>query len=224
MFQVADMDFELSTGGNVVFFPLKPIVKHLIDIPVLYLQNVHSDLWLFSFLCCLHNVLLLQYWLENCVMDFKKSYQTPTSTLKSKQGRPCPGRIPLQSPTGPFRSPLVSKFRSPPPTLYSHLSTNTAYLPSKQARGIKCNILPDDIFEQKGIYLRSECVGGGRSVTWGTNRVTSLQRLYIRETMHSALNLWCTIRAQLISATRGHASQPKVLVMATDCSATCQQG
>ena len=30
--------------------------------------------------------------------------------------------------------------------------------------------------------------------------------------------------AQLISATRGRASQPKVLVMATDCSATCQQG
>ena len=50
------------------------------------------------------------------------------------------------------------------------------------------------------------------------------QRPYIRETMHSALNLQCTIRAQLISATRGCASQPKVLAMATDCSATCQQG
>ena len=50
------------------------------------------------------------------------------------------------------------------------------------------------------------------------------QRLYIRETMHSALNLYCTIRTQLISATRGRASQPKVLAMATDCSATCQQG
>ena len=50
------------------------------------------------------------------------------------------------------------------------------------------------------------------------------QRPYIRETMHSALNLYCTIRAQLISATRGRASQPKVLAMATDCSATCQQG
>ena len=47
---------------------------------------------------------------------------------------------------------------------------------------------------------------------------------YITETMHSALNLYCTMRAQLISATRGRASQPKVLVMATDCSATCQQG
>ena len=34
----------------------------------------------------------------------------------------------------------------------------------------------------------------------------------------------CTISAQLISATRGRASQPKVLAMATDCSATCQQG
>ena len=50
------------------------------------------------------------------------------------------------------------------------------------------------------------------------------QRPYIRETMHSARNLSCTIRAQLISATRGHASQPKVLAMATDCIATCQQG
>ena len=50
------------------------------------------------------------------------------------------------------------------------------------------------------------------------------QRPYIRETMYSALNLQCTIRAQLISATRGRASQPKVLAMATDCSATCQQG
>ena len=50
------------------------------------------------------------------------------------------------------------------------------------------------------------------------------QRPYIRETMHSALNLQCTIRTQLISATRGRASQPKVLAMATDCSATCQQG
>ena len=50
------------------------------------------------------------------------------------------------------------------------------------------------------------------------------QRPYIRETMHSALNLLCTIRAQLISAIRGRASQPKVLAMATDCSATCQQG
>ena len=48
------------------------------------------------------------------------------------------------------------------------------------------------------------------------------QRPYARETMHSALNLKCTIRAQLISATRGHASQPKVLAMAADCSATCQ--
>ena len=27
-----------------------------------------------------------------------------------------------------------------------------------------------------------------------------------------------------LSATRGRASQPKVLDMATDCSATCQQG
>ena len=34
----------------------------------------------------------------------------------------------------------------------------------------------------------------------------------------------CTIRAQLISATRGRASQPKVSAMATDCSVTCQQG
>ena len=34
------------------------------------------------------------------------------------------------------------------------------------------------------------------------------QRPYIRETMHSALNLYCTLRAQLISATRGRASQP----------------
>ena len=34
----------------------------------------------------------------------------------------------------------------------------------------------------------------------------------------------CIITAQLISATRGRASQPKVLAMATDCSATCQQG
>ena len=50
------------------------------------------------------------------------------------------------------------------------------------------------------------------------------QRPYIRETVHSALNLSCTIRAQIISATRGCASQPKVLAMATDCSATCQQG
>ena len=33
-----------------------------------------------------------------------------------------------------------------------------------------------------------------------------------------------TLREQLISATRGRASQPKVLAMATDCSATCQQG
>ena len=50
------------------------------------------------------------------------------------------------------------------------------------------------------------------------------QRPYIRETMHSPLNLKCTIRARLISATRGRASQPKVLAMATDCSATCQLG
>ena len=50
------------------------------------------------------------------------------------------------------------------------------------------------------------------------------QRPYIRETMHSALNLKCFIRVQLISATRGRASQPKVLAMVTDCSATCQQG
>ena len=50
------------------------------------------------------------------------------------------------------------------------------------------------------------------------------QRPYIRETMHSSLNLGCIIRAQLISATRGCASQPKVLAMATDCIATCQQG
>ena len=50
------------------------------------------------------------------------------------------------------------------------------------------------------------------------------QRPYIRKTMHSALTLSCTIRAQLISATRGRASQPKVLGMVTDCSATCQQG
>ena len=40
----------------------------------------------------------------------------------------------------------------------------------------------------------------------------------------SELNLKCTIRTQLISATRGRASQPEVLAMATDCSATCQQG
>ena len=50
------------------------------------------------------------------------------------------------------------------------------------------------------------------------------QRPYIREMMHSALNLLRTIRAQLIFATRGRASQPKVLALATDCSATCQQG
>ena len=50
------------------------------------------------------------------------------------------------------------------------------------------------------------------------------QRPYIRETMNSALNLQCTIRAQLISATRGRTSKPKVLAMAKDCSATCQQG
>ena len=31
-------------------------------------------------------------------------------------------------------------------------------------------------------------------------------------------------QAQLISATRRHASQPKVLAMATDGSATCQEG
>ena len=58
----------------------------------------------------------------------------------------------------------------------------------------------------------------------GEGSETRHQRPYIRETMHSALNLSCTIRAQLISATRGRASQPKVLAMATDCSATCQQG
>ena len=46
------------------------------------------------------------------------------------------------------------------------------------------------------------------------------QRAYIRETMHSALNLLCTIREQLIAAARGLASQPKVLAMATNCSAT----
>ena len=31
-------------------------------------------------------------------------------------------------------------------------------------------------------------------------------------------------RVQLISATRGRASQPKVLAMTAECSATCQQG
>ena len=35
------------------------------------------------------------------------------------------------------------------------------------------------------------------------------QRLYIRETIHSALNLYCTIRAQLISATRGVPVNPR---------------
>ena len=53
--------------------------------------------------------------------------------------------------------------------------------------------------------------------------LSGFQRPYIREEMHSALNLLCTIRAQLISATRGRVSQPKVLAMATDCSTTCQQ-
>ena len=46
------------------------------------------------------------------------------------------------------------------------------------------------------------------------------QSPHMREAMHSALNLWRTIRAQLISDTRGHASQPKVLAMTTDCSDT----
>ena len=32
------------------------------------------------------------------------------------------------------------------------------------------------------------------------------------------------VRAQRISATRGRVSQPKVLAMATDCIAICQQG
>ena len=53
-----------------------------------------------------------------------------------------------------------------------------------------------------------------QNVPWGP------QRPHIRETMHSALGLRCTIRAQLISATRGCASPPKVLAMATDFSAT----
>ena len=46
----------------------------------------------------------------------------------------------------------------------------------------------------------------------------------IKETMHSALNMLCIIRAQLISAARGRVIQPKVLARATDYSATCQQG
>ena len=50
--------------------------------------------------------------------------------------------------------------------------------------------------------------------------ISIYQRPYIRETMHSALNLRCTITAQLISAAKGHASQPKVSAMATDCSAS----
>ena len=32
------------------------------------------------------------------------------------------------------------------------------------------------------------------------------------------------VSANPVSATRGRASQPKVLAMTTDCSATCQQG
>ena len=66
--------------------------------------------------------------------------------------------------------------------------------------------------------------GGGEGVREGHIVAEARQRPYIRETMHSALNLKCIIRAQLISATSGRASQPKVLAMATDCSATCQQG
>ena len=54
--------------------------------------------------------------------------------------------------------------------------------------------------------------------------VGGVQRPYTKETLHSALNLYCTIRAQLISATRRCASQPMVLAIATNCSATYQQG
>ena len=72
--------------------------------------------------------------------------------------------------------------------------------------------------QRVGIFPRSEReIAVNRRAQYG-------QRPYIREIIHLALNLECTIRAQLISATRRHASQPKVLVMATDCSATCQQG
>ena len=52
----------------------------------------------------------------------------------------------------------------------------------------------------------------------GMQRGDLQQRPYIRETVHSALNLQCTIRAQFISVARGHPSQSKVLAMATDCS------
>ena len=52
---------------------------------------------------------------------------------------------------------------------------------------------------------------GGREWKWEI-----WQRPYIRETMHSAL--------KLISANRGRVSQPKMLSMATDCSATAGIG
>ena len=63
---------------------------------------------------------------------------------------------------------------------------------------------------------------GVKSGGWGDAQISVLglcrDLMIIRETMHSALILYCTIKAQLISGTRGRASQPKVLAMATDCS------
>ena len=85
----------------------------------------------------------------------------------------------------------------------------------------------------------SEVLTGGPPITDTTGSCTfhpqvsdqlsftgHLQRPYIRETVHSALNLLCIMRAHRISATRGHARQLKVLTMTltADCSATCQQG
>ena len=70
-------------------------------------------------------------------------------------------------------------------------------------------------------YMITMSEGGAHQTLFQVNILyrfaqKSFQRLYIREMMHSALNLWCTVRAHLISTTKGCACQPKVLSMTAD--------
>ena len=78
------------------------------------------------------------------------------------------------------------------------------------------------VFVFAGFFLRPRALCAIRRVSIATSRGRP-KTLYQGDGALSTKHV-CTIRAQLISATRGRASQPKVLAMATDCSATCQQG
>ena len=128
---------------------------------------------------------------------------------------------------GSYSSVIFELSHSNVSVLKTKLVPTTCSLFAKRSRGL-ANPLPivephnGNMNVIHSPYIREGNVSQEQSSC--AMRVRYHQRPYIRDMMHSALNLQCTIRAQLISATRGRASQPKVLAMATDCSATCQQG